>query len=59
MTLLILTRYIAALIRGAGRTTVLQGAAHLVIFATFMLVSAVPEFASGGAWERRVGGSHC
>ncbi len=42
MTLLILTLYIAALTLGTGRTTVLQGAVHLVIFAAFMLVSAVP-----------------
>jgi Ca2+:H+ antiporter len=41
MTLLILTLYISALTLGAGRTTVLQGAVHLVIFAAFMLVSAV------------------
>jgi Ca2+:H+ antiporter len=32
----------AALTLGAGRTTLLQGAAHLVIFAAFMLVSAAP-----------------
>jgi Ca2+:H+ antiporter len=42
MTLLVLTLYIAALTLGTGRTTVLQGAVHLVIFAAFMLVSAVP-----------------
>jgi len=42
MTLLILTLYIAALTLGTGRTTVLQGAVHLVIFAAFMLISAVP-----------------
>ena len=42
MTLLILTLYIAALTLGTGRTTVLQGAVHLVIFAAFLLVSAVP-----------------
>jgi Ca2+:H+ antiporter len=42
MTLLILTLYISALTLGAGRTTVLQGAVHLVIFAAFMRVSAVP-----------------
>jgi Ca2+:H+ antiporter len=42
MTLLILTLYISALTLGTGRTTVLQGAVHLVIFAAFMLVSAVP-----------------
>jgi Ca2+:H+ antiporter len=42
MTLLILTLYISGLTLGTGRTTVLQGAVHLVIFAAFMLVSAVP-----------------
>ena len=42
MTLLVLTLYISALTLGTGRTTVLQGAVHLVIFAAFMLVSAVP-----------------
>jgi Ca2+:H+ antiporter len=42
MTLLILTLYISALTLGTGRTTVLQGAVHLVIFGAFMLVSAVP-----------------
>ena len=42
MTLLILTLYIVALTLGTGRTTVLQGAVHLVIFAAFLLVSAVP-----------------
>jgi Ca2+:H+ antiporter len=42
MTLLVLTLYIAALTLGTGRTTVLQGAVHLVIFAAFMLISAAP-----------------
>jgi len=42
MTLLLPTLYIAALTLGTGRTTVLQGAVHLVIFAAFMLVSAGP-----------------
>jgi Ca2+:H+ antiporter len=42
MTLLILTLYISALTLGTGRTTVLQGAVHLVIFGAFMLISAVP-----------------
>jgi len=42
MTLLVLTLYISALTLGTGRTTVLQGAVHLVIFAAFLLVSAVP-----------------
>ena len=42
MTLLVLTLYISALTLGTGRTTVLQGAVHLVIFAAFILVSVVP-----------------
>jgi Ca2+:H+ antiporter len=42
MTLLVLTLYISALTFSTGRTTVLQGAVHLVIFAAFLLVSAVP-----------------
>jgi Ca2+:H+ antiporter len=42
MTLLVLTLYISALTLGTGRTTVLQGTVHLVIFAAFMLISAVP-----------------
>ncbi len=42
MTLLVLTLYVSALTLGTGRTTVLQGAVHLVIFAAFLLVSAVP-----------------
>jgi Ca2+:H+ antiporter len=42
MTLLILTLFVATLTLGTGRTTVLQGAIHLVIFAVFLLVSAVP-----------------
>lgn len=42
MTLLTLTLFVATLTLGTGRTTVLQGAIHLVIFAVFLLVSAVP-----------------
>ncbi len=42
MTLLVLTLFVATLTLGTGRTTVLQGAVHLVIFAVFLLVSAVP-----------------
>jgi Ca2+:H+ antiporter len=41
-TLLILTLFVSTLTLGTGRTTVLQGAVHLVIFAVFILVSAVP-----------------
>jgi Ca2+:H+ antiporter len=42
MTLLLLTLFLATLTLGTGRTTVLQGAVHLVIFAVFLLVAAVP-----------------
>ncbi len=42
ITLLVQTLFIAALTLGTGRTTVLQGAVHLVIFVAFLLVSAVP-----------------
>jgi Ca2+:H+ antiporter len=42
MTLLVLTLFVSTLTLGTGRTTVLQGAIHLVIFAVFLLVSAVP-----------------
>jgi Ca2+:H+ antiporter len=42
MTLLLLTLFVATLTLGTGRTTVLQGAIHLVIFFVFLLVSAVP-----------------
>ena len=42
VTLLVLTLFVGTLTLGTGRTTVLQGAVHLVIFATFLLISAVP-----------------
>ncbi len=42
MTLLILTLFVSTLTLGTGRTTVLQGVVHLVIFAAFLLVSAIP-----------------
>ena len=42
MVLLMLTLFAAALTLGTGRTTVLQGAVHLVIFSVFLLLSAVP-----------------
>lgn len=42
MTLLVLTLFVSTLTLGTGRTTVLQGAIHLAIFAAFLLVSAVP-----------------
>ena len=40
--LLVLTLFVGTLTLGTGRTTVLQGAIHLVIFAVFLLVSAIP-----------------
>ncbi|PZR00605.1 MAG: ionic transporter y4hA [Cereibacter sphaeroides] len=43
MTLLIVTLFASILTLGTtGRTTVLQGAVHLVIFAVFLLLSAIP-----------------
>jgi Ca2+:H+ antiporter len=42
LTLLVLTLFVSTLTLGTGRTTVLQGAIHLVIFAVFLLVAAVP-----------------
>ncbi len=40
--LLVLTLFISTLTLGTGRTTVLQGAIHLVIFVVFILMSAAP-----------------
>jgi len=40
--LLVLTLFVATLTLGTGRTTVLQGGVHLVIFAVFLLLAAVP-----------------
>ncbi len=40
--LLVLTMFVSTLTLGTGRTTVLQGAVHLVIFAVFILLAAVP-----------------
>lgn len=40
--LLILTLFISSLTLATGRTTVLQGAVHLVIFGVFLFLSAVP-----------------
>ena len=42
LTLLVLTLFVSTLTLGTGRTTVLQGAIHLIIFAAFLLISAVP-----------------
>jgi Ca2+:H+ antiporter len=42
MTLLILTLFTSSLTLATGRTTILQGAVHLVIFSVFVVLSAVP-----------------
>jgi Ca2+:H+ antiporter len=42
MVLLTLSLFISALNLSTGRTTVLQGAIHLVIFVVFLLIAAVP-----------------
>ena len=40
--LLVLTLYISALSLVTGRTTIMQGGIHLVIFGVFLLITAVP-----------------
>jgi Ca2+:H+ antiporter len=40
--LLVLTLFIGTVTHATGRTTILQGAVHLVIFAVFLLIAAVP-----------------
>ena len=42
MTLLALSLFVATLSLGTGRTTVLQGAVHLVIFAAYLFTTVVP-----------------
>jgi Ca2+:H+ antiporter len=42
MVLLILTLFVSTLTFATGRTTVLQGAVHLVIFGVFVFLAAVP-----------------
>jgi len=42
VALLLLTLFVGGLTLGTGRTTVLQGTVHLVIFCVFLLLSAVP-----------------
>jgi Ca2+:H+ antiporter len=42
MVLLLLSLFVAALSLGTGRTTVLQGAVHLVIFAVYLFTTIVP-----------------
>lgn len=41
-TLLLLTLFVSAQTFSTGRTSVLQGAVHLVVFSVFLLISAVP-----------------
>ena len=42
MALLMLTLVVATLSLGTGRTTVLQGTVHLVIFAVYLFTTVVP-----------------
>ena len=42
MVLLALTLLVGVITLGTGRTTVLQGIVHLVIFATFLFLAVVP-----------------
>lgn len=42
MVLLLLTLFVSTLTFATGRTTVLQGAVHLVIFGVFLFLAAVP-----------------
>ena len=42
IVLLVLTLFMSTLTLGLGRTTILQGGIHLVIFGTFVTVSAIP-----------------
>jgi Ca2+:H+ antiporter len=42
IVLLLLSLFVAALALGTGRTTVLQGMVHLVIFAVYLFVTIVP-----------------
>jgi len=42
MVMLLLTLFISALTFATGRTTMLQGAVHLVIFGVFVFLAAMP-----------------
>jgi Ca2+:H+ antiporter len=42
VVLLVLTLFVGTLTLGTGKTTVLQGVVHLVIFAVFLLIAAAP-----------------
>ena len=40
--LLVLSLFISALSLGTGRTTVMQGAVHLVVFAVYLFTTIIP-----------------
>ena len=40
--LLVLSLFVSILSLGTGRTTILQGAVHLVIFATYLFMTIFP-----------------
>lgn len=42
LTLLVLSLFVATITLGTGRTTILHGAVHLVIFAVYLFVTVVP-----------------
>lgn len=42
LTLLVLSLFVATITLGTGRTTILHGAVHLVIFAVYLFVTIVP-----------------
>jgi Ca2+:H+ antiporter len=42
MALLALTFVVSAITLGSGRTNLMQGAVHLVIFAAFLFLTLVP-----------------
>jgi Ca2+:H+ antiporter len=52
--LLFLTLIVATLSLGTGRTTILQGAVHLVIFGVFLFTTVVPWLAAITSGRRRV-----
>jgi Ca2+:H+ antiporter len=42
MTLLALSLFVTTISLGTGRTTILQGVVHLVIFAAYLFTTVVP-----------------
>jgi Ca2+:H+ antiporter len=42
LVMLLLTFIVSAITLGSGRTTMMQGAVHLVIFAAFLFLALVP-----------------